>query len=47
MEIIVAEWLREPDAEPQAAKVWLEEMREQIVIGVAEAEEQGLLLGCW
>jgi len=40
VEIIVAEWLRVPDADPQDAKTWLEEMREQIIVGVADAEEQ-------
>lgn len=40
VEIIVAEWLRAPDADPMDAKAWLEEMREQIVVGVADAEEQ-------
>jgi hypothetical protein len=40
VEIIIAGWLREPDAGPLTAKSWLEEMREQIVVGVADAEEQ-------
>lgn len=40
VEIIVAGWLREPDVDPLTAKSWLEEMREQIVAGVADAEEQ-------
>ena len=29
--MIVAEWLREPDADPVEAKGWLDELREQIV----------------
>ncbi len=40
VEIIVSEWLRAPDADPLDAKTWLDEMREQIVVGVADAEEQ-------
>ena len=40
VEIIVAEWLRVPDADPLDAKTWLDEMREQIIGGVADAEEQ-------
>lgn len=40
VEMIVAEWLREPDADPSDAKTWLDELREQIVAGVADAEEQ-------
>ena len=39
-EMIVAEWLREPDADPSDAKTWLDELREQIVAGVADADEQ-------
>jgi hypothetical protein len=40
VEVIVAGWLREPDADPLNAKSWLEEIREKIVAGVADAEEQ-------
>ena len=40
VELIVAEWLREPEADPSDAKAWLDELREQIVAGVADAEEQ-------
>jgi hypothetical protein len=40
VEVIVAEWLRAPDADPIEAKGWLDELREQIVVGVADAEEQ-------
>ncbi|MBX9751036.1 MAG: hypothetical protein K5Q68_15720 [Roseococcus sp.] len=40
VEMIVAEWLRAPDADPIEAKGWLDELREQIVVGVADAEEQ-------
>jgi hypothetical protein len=40
VEVIVAEWLRAPDADPIEAKGWLDELREQIVMGVADAEEQ-------
>lgn len=40
VEVIVAEWLRAPDADTIEAKGWLDELREQIVVGVADAEEQ-------
>jgi hypothetical protein len=40
VEMIVAEWLRAPDADPSDAKTWLDELREQIVVGVGDAEEQ-------
>lgn len=40
VEVIVAEWLRAPDADPSEAKAWLDELREQIAIGVGDAEEQ-------
>lgn len=40
VEVIVAEWLRAPDADPSEAKAWLNELREQIAIGVGDAEEQ-------
>lgn len=40
VEVIVAEWLRAPDADPSEAKVWLDELREQIAAGVGDAEEQ-------
>jgi hypothetical protein len=38
--VAVAEWLRVPDADPSEAKAWLDELREQIAIGVGDAEEQ-------
>jgi hypothetical protein len=40
VDLIVAEWQRAPDADPLDAKAWLAELREQIVGGVADAEEQ-------
>jgi hypothetical protein len=40
VEVIVAEWLGAPDADPAEAKAWLDELREQIAIGVGDAEEQ-------
>ncbi|HEV7266167.1 MAG TPA: hypothetical protein VGN83_14790 [Falsiroseomonas sp.] len=40
VEVIVAEWLRAPEADPSEAKAWLDELREQIAIGVGDAEEQ-------
>ena len=40
VEMVVAEWLGGPDADPADAKTWLDELREQIVVGVADAEEQ-------
>jgi hypothetical protein len=40
VEVIVAEWLRAPDADPAEAKAWLDELREQIAVGVGDAEEQ-------
>lgn len=40
VEVIVAEWLRAPGADPTNAKAWLDELREQLVIGVSDAEEQ-------
>ncbi len=40
VEVIVAEWLRAPDADPSAAREWLDELREQIAAGVGDAEEQ-------
>jgi polyhydroxyalkanoate synthesis regulator phasin len=40
VEVIVAEWLREPEADPSEAKAWLDELREQIAVGVGDAEEQ-------
>ncbi|GGC64484.1 hypothetical protein GCM10011504_48270 [Siccirubricoccus deserti] len=40
VEVIVAEWLRAPEADPSEAKGWLDELREQIAIGVGDAEEQ-------
>ena len=40
VEVIVAEWLRAPDADPAEAKVWLDDLPEQIAVGVGDAEEQ-------
>jgi hypothetical protein len=40
VEVIVAEWLRAPEADPSEARAWLDELREQIAIGVGDAEEQ-------
>ena len=40
VEIIVGEWLALPDADPSLTREWLEELREQIVTGVADAEDQ-------
>jgi hypothetical protein len=38
VEVIVAGWLRAPDADPSEARAWLDELREQIAIGVGDAE---------
>lgn len=40
VEVIVAEWRGTPGADPGETKDWLNELREQIVAGVADAEEQ-------
>ena len=40
VEVIVAEWLHAPDADPAETKAWLDELREQIAVGVGDAEEQ-------
>ena len=40
VEVIVAEWLRAPEADPSEAKGWLDELREQLSVGVGDAEEQ-------
>ncbi len=40
VEVIVAEWQRAEDSDPLATKEWLDELREQIAAGVADAEEQ-------
>ena len=40
VEIIVGEWLAAPDADPSLTREWLEELREQILTGVVDAEEQ-------
>jgi hypothetical protein len=40
VEVIVAEWLRAPEADPSEAKAWLDELREHIATGVGDAEEQ-------
>jgi len=40
VEMIVGEWLDAADAEPSEVKDRLDELREQIVAGVAHAEEQ-------
>jgi hypothetical protein len=40
VEVIVSEWLRAPEADPSEAKGWLDELREQIVTGVSDAEAQ-------
>jgi hypothetical protein len=40
VEVIVAEWLGHPEAEPSEVKEQLDELREQIIAGVADAEEQ-------
>lgn len=40
VDVIVAEWLRAPEADPSEAKAWLDELREQVAVGVGDAEEQ-------
>jgi len=40
VEIIVTEWLGGPEVDRSDAKTWLDELREQIVAGVVDAEEQ-------
>lgn len=40
VEIIVAEWLRAPKADPAEVRGWLDELREQVAVGVGDAEEQ-------
>lgn len=40
VELIVAEWLGDPSADPDEVKVRLEELREQLASGVVDAEEQ-------
>jgi hypothetical protein len=40
VEVIVAEWLHAPDAEPDEVKSQIDELREQIAAGVGDAQEQ-------
>lgn len=40
VEVIVSEWLNAPEADPAEVKAWLDELREQIAVGVGDAEEQ-------
>lgn len=40
VEVIVAEWLRAPEADPSEVKEHIDELREQITVGVGDAEEQ-------
>ena len=40
VEIIVGEWLGEADADPADVRIRLDELHEQLVSGVVDAEEQ-------
>jgi hypothetical protein len=40
VELIVGEWLCDPNADPDEVKVRLDELREQLASGVVDAEEQ-------
>jgi len=40
VEVIVGEWLGEPETGPAGVRERLDELREQIVVGVGHAEEQ-------
>ena len=40
VELIVGEWLGDPNADPDEVKVRLDELREQLASGVVDAEEQ-------
>ncbi|WP_137128038.1 hypothetical protein [Roseomonas sp. HF4] len=40
VELIVVEWLGDPNADPDEVKVRLDELREQLASGVVDAEEQ-------
>jgi len=40
VELIVGEWLGDPNADPDAMKVRLDELREHLASGVVDAEEQ-------
>ncbi|MDB5414021.1 MAG: hypothetical protein JWR10_2356 [Rubritepida sp.] len=40
VDIIVREWSTAPEADPTEVKERLDELREQIAVGVADAEEQ-------
>ncbi len=40
VEVIISEWMREPEADPVQIKERVDDLRERVTAGVADAEEQ-------